>query len=804
MTTMRLLLACMICASAWSATAAEGSPSGGKDALPLGTPGQVPSPARPTGWRGDWTGRYPGATPVTEWGYWPKSPSWGLRYQLNRPAPNDPGASAADVKSREIMEWLVLGPFAPKDAGKALDEAFLSDEAAAAPSEGEKAGDLAWTKQVFANKDAGVAVNAMSFDRLAREKPNGIVYAHAYLHAKTKGRVAFYVDNFAGAKIWVNGKEVLNNPKRTTNTPGLNYVCYAAGEHWNGELLMFGQAGQKVPVELEQGWNRVLIKTGGGMILHVVEAPDVTYEKKNVVWVAKLPNWSNAMPILVGEKLFVMAEPDELICLDKADGKILWSRRTTFVDATPAEDRAKYPQFKELEALNETLKKTADMGARVELRKKMNGLLKAVDEQEKNANPDFAEIRKLQAVLKDGQAAPEAKEKAVKDIRAVLAAMKCPREVNPLYQVVEPIEARINAADTKADDKAKMQQKFQEYLAKLGPKPRYPFHPSSHVGGIGFACPTPLSDGKQVYVCLNGFGIVGAYDLEGNLKWAQLITDMGDAGAFHNNIPVLCEGKLIVLRGSVLRAFDAETGKVAWTSSDLRQQIGVDIWHGYGTGASYSSSPCLCRIGGENMVFFNSAVVRVRDGKVLAQMHINFGANVRSTPFQKGDAVYLAANFEMARMPMPAEAREGLTLAKAGADKWETGDVSFYSSPVLHDGMLYGMRNDGKIWAYSAMPPREVYVQPTRFDWAGDYDHVGCVASLALGGKHLFAFDNQGTGVVFEPGAAYKELARNRIAHCVERIYNYDPDEFFQTGPVFDGGRFYLRGEQNLYCIGEK
>ena len=38
----------------------------------------------------------------------------------------------------------------------------------------------------------------------------------------------------------------------------------------------------------------------------------------------------------------------------------------------------------------------------------------------------------------------------------------------------------------------------------------------------------------------------------------------------------------------------------------------------------------------------------------------------------------------------------------------------------------------------------------------------------------------------------------------VERIWNYDPDELFQTAPIFEGSRMYLRGEQNLYCIGTK
>lgn len=36
-------------------------------AVPLGAPGYVPTVEKPTGWRGDWTGIYPGATPPTDW-----------------------------------------------------------------------------------------------------------------------------------------------------------------------------------------------------------------------------------------------------------------------------------------------------------------------------------------------------------------------------------------------------------------------------------------------------------------------------------------------------------------------------------------------------------------------------------------------------------------------------------------------------------------------------------------------------------------------------------------------------------------
>jgi outer membrane protein assembly factor BamB len=44
----------------------------------------------------------------------------------------------------------------------------------------------------------------------------------------------------------------------------------------------------------------------------------------NVVWKTALTNWSNASPILVGDRLFVCAEPATLICVSAETGAILW------------------------------------------------------------------------------------------------------------------------------------------------------------------------------------------------------------------------------------------------------------------------------------------------------------------------------------------------------------------------------------------------------------------------------------------------------------------------------------------------
>ena len=60
---------CAWTGSGRSALADEPAPQAakGNDKAPLGSPDFYPSAERPVGWRGDGTGRYPGATPPVTW-----------------------------------------------------------------------------------------------------------------------------------------------------------------------------------------------------------------------------------------------------------------------------------------------------------------------------------------------------------------------------------------------------------------------------------------------------------------------------------------------------------------------------------------------------------------------------------------------------------------------------------------------------------------------------------------------------------------------------------------------------------------
>jgi outer membrane protein assembly factor BamB len=62
------------------------------------------------------------------------------------------------------------------------------------------------------------------------------------------------------------------------------------------------------------------------------DPPKVWGPDHNVVWRAKMPNFSVATPVIVGDKIFVCSEPTSLLCVNKADGRILWAKQSSYAE----------------------------------------------------------------------------------------------------------------------------------------------------------------------------------------------------------------------------------------------------------------------------------------------------------------------------------------------------------------------------------------------------------------------------------------------------------------------------------------
>jgi len=88
----------------------------------------------------------------------------------------------------------------------------------------------------------------------------------------------------------------------------------------------------EVAVEAElpsiRGWRN----DGSGRFDSVTAGPTEWGPDKNIRWKTQLPHRSNASPILVDGRLYVCAEPDELVCVAADTGRILWRQATTYLD----------------------------------------------------------------------------------------------------------------------------------------------------------------------------------------------------------------------------------------------------------------------------------------------------------------------------------------------------------------------------------------------------------------------------------------------------------------------------------------
>jgi outer membrane protein assembly factor BamB len=113
------------------------------------------------------------------------------------------------------------------------------------------------------------------------------------------------------------------------------------------------------------------------------EPPTEWAEGRNVLWKTKLPGKSYGSPILVDGRLFVASDPAELICIDAADGRILWQRSHPLEDLVGAEAAAKaVAEFKRLKAERDRLRRERDKARNdKEKRAELDKQVRAVEEE---------------------------------------------------------------------------------------------------------------------------------------------------------------------------------------------------------------------------------------------------------------------------------------------------------------------------------------------------------------------------------------------------------------------------------------
>jgi len=340
-----------------------------------------------------------------------------------------------------------------------------------------------------------------------------------------------------------------------------------------------------------------------------------------------------------------------------------------------------------------------------------------------------------------------------------------------------PIQARITELDPQlkdARDQLKADKQNKELRNRVNALQRQrqeldqqlsaadPLRPPGTHGENGFSSYTPVSDGQGLYV-FYGNGVLAAYDLTGQRRWGKIV-DKPTHGWGQSSSPVLADGKLL-LHVAALVAYDPATGNELWRTPSE--------W-GWGT-------PAVTKLGETTIAITPKGdAIRVSDGKRLAT---KLGRLEFATPLVADGVVYFIEGKSCA-VKLPASAEE--PFAKEPLWRVALKGDRHYSSPLLHDGLLYTISRKGEFSLIEAATGKLLLEQAV--DCGKDVNTFYCSPTLV--GNHIVIGAMNGETVVLEPGREYRELGRNRL-------------EPYRTTPIGAGSRLLLRGTSGVFCFGK-
>ena len=303
--------------------------------------------------------------------------------------------------------------------------------------------------------------------------------------------------------------------------------------------------------------------------------------------------------------------------------------------------------------------------------------------------------------------------------------------------------------------------------------------------------PSPVTDGRTVWV-MTGTGIIKAFDLAGNEKWARDIPkDYGAIGIGFDyaSSPLLLDGDLIVqvLHGlktddpSYVLRIDGGTGKTEWKVERPTNAI-MESPDAYTT-------PTVVRTGRTSEIVITGGDVATghdpASGKELWRVEgLNPGnfPNYRivASPVVSGGIVITPTRVQ----PMLA-----IDVANRNGQKpktlWSFDQGPDIPTPATDGTLLYIVRDNGAAFALDLKTGAVVY-GPERLP-PGAYSGSPVVAD-----GHIYVTNEEGLTSVYKAGPKFELVAKNAL------------DDYCLSSIAVSEGQIFLRTSKHLWVIGQR
>ena len=310
-----------------------------------------------------------------------------------------------------------------------------------------------------------------------------------------------------------------------------------------------------------------------------------------------------------------------------------------------------------------------------------------------------------------------------------------------------------------------------------------------------FASCTPATDGNTVFVSFLQVGdkeipapnvgskrliypgemVVAAYDFDGNLKWKTKPGQFISAHGFCSN-PVIYKD-LVIINGD----HDGESYIVA-----LNKRTGDTVWKVKRRFKTRSYvTPLIRSINGiDQLVFSGSKCVISLEPLTGKQIWTIDGPTEQfvASMVYDGDLFFMAAGFPTYHVMGIRPTGKGNVTESHVA--WHAKNAKCYvPSPVVLNGYLLVADDRGTANCFDAKTGER--------HWQGRLGRHFSTSLITANGLVYFVADDGLTKLV-RPGKELEVVAENPLG------------EFTYSSPAISDGQLFMRGEDNLYCIGAK
>ncbi len=292
---------------------------------------------------------------------------------------------------------------------------------------------------------------------------------------------------------------------------------------------------------------------------------------------------------------------------------------------------------------------------------------------------------------------------------------------------------------------------------------------------------TPTYDNGRVYALSSQLALICLDAKTGKSIWRRDIMkeNAGVQIKWKSAASPVIDGDLLFMAGGgpgqALMALNKKSGKVVWKGQD-------DLMT--------HSTPTVADIHGVRQVIFFTqqglVALETKSGKALWRYDFPFKVSTAISPVVAGDIIYCSAGYgvgggacQVSKKGASFSAEE---IFRRPGDKFI---ANHWSTPVLHDGHLYGMFQFKK---YGDGPIKCVDVKTGEVKWEQDGFGPG---NVVLVDGHLLALSDTGTLYLIKADpSGYHEVAKAKIlgGKC-------------WTTPVISDGRIYARSATEAVCL---